>query len=473
MSKKLYLRSQNLTQMRQDLHQEQTQRLQQRLTSQQVRYVRLLEMNEQEAEAAVIRELDDNPALALSEEEEPAPAERPERYYPAFRSDSEFDWTPVAADDSVTLYDYLQAQVGELTLPEDVRRTALYILGNLDPNGYLQRSPQAMIDDMAMSEDVEVPSSTMDEALAVVRKLDPPGVGAQDLQHALILQLERMTPSCVRNDALLVLEKGFDLFVMKHLPKLVTRLRLPAERVERAVELIRSLNPKPGSGIGSGRSAMATPVVPDFQIDTTDEGEITVSFNSRIPALAIEESFEQAYHRLQTAARNRNEGDNRFVISRYKDARDFINIIKQRRDTLYSVMTAIISLQKDYFMSCDEKELRPMTLKDVASLINMDVSTVSRATAGKYVATPCGVVPLRFFFSEGYDDADGGKISARSVQAALRELIDKEDKRHPLSDEALCVMLSDRGYEVSRRTVAKYRNRLGFPVARLRRLMQV
>lgn len=472
MSKKSYLRSQKRVVMRQDLHQEQTQKLQQRLTSQQVRYVRLLEMNEQEAEAAVARELDDNPALAVAEDA-PVEPRREGRYYTSSRPNAEPDWTPVAADDSVTLYDYLYAQVGELVLPEGVRRAALYVIGNLDSNGYLQRSPRAMIDDMAISEDMEVDTATMDEALKVVRSLDPAGVGAVDLQQTLALQLDRLPASQRRDDAMRIVGEGFEQFVMKHIPKLVTRLKLPAGRVEQAVELIRTLNPKPGSTIESGRSSMATAVVPDFQIDTSDDGEITVGFNSSIPSLAVEESFEQAYRRLQATAETRKAGDSRFVVSRYRDARDFIYLLKQRRDTLYSVMTAIISLQRDYFLSCDERDLKPMTLKDVASIIKMDVSTVSRATAGKYVATPCGVVPLRFFFSEGYDDADGGKISARTVQAALRELIEKEDKHHPLSDEALCRMLSQRGYDVSRRTVAKYRDRLGLPVARLRRLMQV
>lgn len=455
--------------MAQELHQLQSQRLQQRLTSQQVRFVRLLEMNEQEVEAAVERELDDNPAL---ERVDTVPAEP--RYVAPFDPRPQPEWTPVAADDSETLYDLLAAQIGERYAPETVRKAALYIIGNLDSNGYLQRSPQGMMDDLAFGPGIDVSPEQMAQALDMVRSLDPAGVGAANLQESLELQLERMSPSPVRDDALRIVREGFEAFTMKHLPRLVTQLRMPAPRVEAAVEMILSLNPKPGAAVGSGRGELAAAVVPDFQIDVSERGEITVGFPGNIPALAIEESFEQAVRRMKDRAATRKDKDARFIMSRYGDARDFINILQQRRDTLYSVMTAIVKLQHDYFLSGDDHDLHPMTLKDVAALIGMDVSTVSRATAGKYVATSSGIVPLRFFFSEGYDRGEGSaRVSARSVQAALRALVDGEDKRHPLSDEALCAMLAEQGYDVSRRTVAKYRDRLGLPVARLRKNMQI
>lgn len=455
--------------MAQELQQVQTQRLTQGIAAQQVRYVRLLEMNEQEVEAAVERELDDNPALERLEVSRPEP-----RYVPVIDRPAQPEWTPVAADDSETLYDLLDAQIGESSAPESVRRTARYIVGNLDPNGYLERTPQGMIDDLAFGRDIEVSPAEMSQALELVKSLDPAGVGAANMQEALELQLKRMSPSTRRDDALRIVSDGYEDFAGKHIPRLVSRLKIPAKRVEEAVELIRTLNPKPGASMGSGRGEMSAALVPDFQIDVSDSGEITVSFPGNIPALAIEESFDQAFKRLRDRAERQKEPDARFIISRYDDARDFINIMRQRRDTLYSVMTAIVKLQHDYFVSCDEHDLRPMTLKNVADLINMDVSTVSRAKANKYVATPCGIVPLSFFFSEGYDRGDGSDpVSARSVQAALRSLIEGEDKRHPLSDEALCSMLADKGYNVSRRTVAKYRDRLGLPVARLRKNMQL
>lgn len=457
--------------MRQDLQQFQTQKLRQRLTSQQVRYVRLLEMNEQEVESAVEKELDVNPAL---EKVDNVPAADEVAAY-SWLHDSRPtpEAAPVPAADSESLYEYLERQIGERSLNDDVRRLALYIIGNLDSNGYLQRSPEAMSDDIAFSSGEDVSPRAMREALELVRTLDPPGVGATGLQQSLELQLERLPQSQTRDDALSIVREGFDAFAMKHTARLVSRLKIPARRVEEAIALILTLNPKPGSAIGSGRSDLAAAVVPDFQVDTSDSGEIVISFPGRIPPLAIEESFEQAYRRLQENANARKEKDARFILSRYGDARDFINILRQRRDTLYSVMTAIVKLQHDFFVTGDEKELKPMTLKDVAATIGMDVSTVSRATAGKYVATSYGILPLRYFFSEGYDSAEGEAVSARSVQAALRTLIEKEDKRRPLSDEALCRLLAEQGYQVSRRTVAKYRDRLGLPVARLRKNMQL
>ena len=455
--------------MAQELQQIQNQRLQQRLTSQQVLYVRLLEMNEQEVEAAVERELDDNPALERVEERVPEP-----RYVPVFDNIPAPEWTPVAADDSETLYDTLETQIGERSVPGPVRQAALYIIGNLDPNGYLRRSLQGMTDDMAFGPGIEVSPEEMREALDLVKSLDPAGVGAANLKEALELQLVRLPASQERDDALRIVREGFEEFSLKHTARLVTLLKIPAPRVDAAVDVILSLNPKPGAAVGTGHGELAAAVVPDFQVDVSDSGGITVSFPGRIPALAVEEGFEQAVRRMKEHASARREKDARFILSRYGDARDFINILRQRRDTLYAVMTAIVKLQKEYFLSCDENDLRPMTLKDVAALINMDVSTVSRATAGKYVATPCGIIPLRFFFSEGYDrGGEGDRISARSVQAALRALVEHEDKRHPLSDEVLCSMLKEKGFEVSRRTVAKYRDRLGLPVARLRRKMQV
>lgn len=430
----------------------------------QVRYVRMLEMNEQEVEEAVERELDDNPALSKADE---TLAVVP--YMPRERFPERADITMFDADDSETLTEHLASQIGELSIPEDVRRTALYILGNLDSNGYLQRSEQAMIDDLAFGPGIETTPQTMHQAVELVRSLDPPGVGAVNLQDTLILQLNRLPQDPVRDDALLILKQEFEEFSMKHTHRLVSKLKLPLRRVEKALELIRTLNPKPGSSVGTGRADMAAPVVPDFQVDVERDGDITISFSSNIPALAIEESFEQAYKRILLRKQASEDADSKFILSRYRDARDFINILQQRRDTLHAVVTAIVRLQEQYFRTCDEADLKPMRLKNIADMIGLDPSTVSRATAAKYIATPCGVKPLKYFFSEGYGEGEDEKYSARSVQAALKQIVDSEDKRHPLSDEAICQMLADKGYEVSRRTVAKYRSRFGIPVARLRK----
>lgn len=451
--------------MRQDLQQSQTQRLQQRLTSLQVRYVRLLEMNEQEAEAAVERELDDNPALEKEENRQPAEV----RYYPTLQQSSERDWTPVAADDSETLYDYLERQIGERDLPGDIAQTARYIVGNLDSNGYLQRTPALMANDLAFGPGIELTPEQMDAALSVVRDLEPAGVGASNLRESLELQLLRMPASQTRDDALRIVREAFDAFTMKHMHRIVSALKIGSKRVDEAKSLILSLNPKPGAAVGGGQGETAAAVVPDFIVEVADDGEITVSLPGRIPALTIDESFEKAVKRLQQEGNPRGKKGSEFIMSRYGDARDFIAIMRQRSETLFAVMTAIVDMQRTYFQTGDERNLRPMTLKDVAQKVGMDVSTISRATAGKYVSTPMGILPLRFFFSEGYGAGEERQVSARSVQAVLRELVEQEDKKHPLSDEVLCGLLAEEGYEVSRRTVAKYRDKLGLPVARLRK----
>ena len=455
--------------MRQDLQQNQTQRLQQRLSAQQVRYVRLLEMNEEEVEAAVDRELEENPALEKKEE---SPTEA--RYYNPRPQAEPRDWSQVDADDTETLYDHLSAQIRERELPEMIRKIALYIIGNLDSNGYLQRTPAAMANDLAFGPGIDASDGQIRQALQVVQSLDPAGVGASNLREALELQLERMPQSQTRDDGLRILREGFEAFTMKHTHRLVTLLKLPQQRVDEAVALILTLNPKPGSAVGGGRGSTAAAVVPDFIVDVSPSGQISVALPSRLPQLDIEESFSEAVRRLQKKPDKESRKGNEFILSRYGDARDFIAILQQRSQTLMAVMTAIVKIQHDYFLSQDERDLRPMTLKDIAEMIGMDVSTVSRATAGKYVATPGGILPLRFFFSEGYDsggEEGGERVSARSVQAALRALIEGEDKKHPLSDESLCRLLGEQGYTVKRRTVAKYRDNMGLPVARLRRKM--
>lgn len=448
--------------------------LQQRLSPMQVRYVRMLEMNQQEAEDAVERELADNPALALDEESGPAVAADHSRETASWRQARDVSadetapvWTR-QADDSVSIYDFLEEQLRERDMTDEDSFLARYIVGNLDANGYLQRSVAAMTDDLAFGPGIEVSPGQMKQAMEVVRSLDPPGVGAVDLRDALLLQLRRMPESAVVADALRIIEECFEAFTMKHTHRIVSQLKMDAGRVEKAVGLIVSLNPKPGSAVGSGRDDVARPIVPDFVVDVYPEGEISVGLPSGIPELAIEQGFVSAVKLMERNRQRRKDSDAEFVMSRYNDARDFIEILRQRRDTLYAVMTAVSARQKEYLLTGDEHTLRPLGLKDIAADTGYDVSTVSRATAGKYAATPYGVLPLRFFFSEGYGD-DGDAVSARAVQAALRAIVRGEDKRHPFSDERLCAMLLEKGYEVSRRTVAKYRDRLGIPVARLRK----
>ncbi len=491
----------------------------QRLSPVQVRYVRMLEMTRQEAEDAVSRELADNPALAAQEPSAPAPqltddgspftetAEQMQRAdyrdpddIPAYRfsapggSGRSDDYEEIRelrfanATSGESLLDNLQQQIAERNLPELVREVALYIIGNLDSNGYLTRSPASIANDMAFTTDIDPDEQTLKMAIETVRSLDPPGIGAGSLQEALLMQLDAMQPSEVQRNARRIVADAFSELAMRHSHRIISLLHLSAQEYELAMKLILSLNPRPGAALGNGADERAGAVVPDFQVEETDDGDLSVSIPGSIPALTIESSFAAAVADMERNAEARrssaDDSAREFVMTRFNDARDFIAVVKQRQQTLMSVMTAIVKLQKSYFLSSDESDLKPMGLKDVAALTGYDLSTVSRATTGKYIAVAWGVIPVRHLFSEGYSrpdtsaaagsqgDASGAQaieFSARRVQAAIRKMVDEEDKRHPLSDEAIVKSLCNDGLEVSRRTIAKYRDRMNIPPSRLRK----
>lgn len=442
-----------------------------RMSQQHLRFVRMLECNAQELEEAVDMEVEDNPALGVSEApaEVPAASERSFRWVPQSQSEPGFEY--VQPDRGESLYDTLVAQLSERRLSVNVESGARFIIGSLDPNGYLRRELGKLVDDMVFSQGLEVSAAEMREALEVVQSLDPPGIGASSLQECLLLQLRRLAQSPDRDNAIAIVENNFEAFVKKHLHKLVTALHEPEATVKRAIELIRTLNPKPGAALDNESDALNV-IVPDF-IVWREDNEVNISLSNRIPELQIERSFSEAMADLEHASRERRKA-NEFVMSRYRDAREFIKILTQRQQTMMDVMTAIVSIQKDYFMTDDVYQLKPMMIKDISAKTGLDNSVVSRATNNKYVATPAGTFPLRFFFSDAKssdaDDAeDGDVLTNRKIEAEIKKLVEVEDKRHPLSDEKIHVLMQARGYDLSRRTVAKYRDRLGIPVARLRK----
>ena len=449
------------------------QRLGQFLTQQQLRFVKLLELNAPELDDAVQRELEANPALeavdvpdVATRESDPTPAYL-RRARNASSDAPDIDFTP--PDTSDTLSDYLVRQIFERDVPENVARMAEYIVGNLDSNGYLQRPLGKMLDDLAFQHDVEVPEKVGEEALALVRSLDPPGVGAENLRQCLMLQLERMPASAERNDALAIIGTQFEAFSMRHSHKIISALHISKERIDAANELILTLNPKPGAPFGGEAATAAGVIVPDF-IVSREEGELYISLNNRYPELAVEESFSAAMHGMERR-RGRPRKGTEFVSARYNEARDFSNILQQRQQTMMAVMTAIVSIQREYFETADVYTLKPMMLKDIKKLTGLDESVVSRATANKYVSMPWGaVMPLRSFFSAEVKSEGGEEtITNRKIEAKIKALVDAEDKRHPLSDEKLREALLKDGYDISRRTIAKYRDRQGILVARLRK----
>lgn len=463
------------------------------LTQQQIRLAKMLELSAPELDEAVDREIEENPAL------EPV-AEEPDRMttddgsefretaeqmqkadysgpdeIPSYRLEAKNigrdDWTerPAPPDNYHSLYEILLRQLREKKLSEQVADTAEYIIGNVDSNGYLRRSPLGIANDIMVNYGVEVSEDTVARALEVVHSLEPYGIGASDLRECLLIQLRHKSPSATRDDAIRIIEEAFEAFTMKHTHRIISALHIPTDRVEKAIRLIVSLNPKPGAALGSEQGSKAAPVIPDFIIDVSD-GEITVSLNNRIPDLAISRSFEQAVGDMERNARDRKNKQNDFVFVRYNEARDFIKLLRQRQTTLMAVMTAIVQAQKEYFLTEDVHRLRPLGIKDVAKTTGYDISVISRATANKYASTPWGVFPLRYFFSDSLGD-EGEEFTAKGVQQVIRSLIDSEDKQHPLSDEKIKQMLVAMNYDVSRRTVAKYRDRMQIPVARLRRKM--
>lgn len=451
-----------------------TQRTEMRLTQQQLRFTRLLELNAPEFEEAVERELEENPALELSDEENPQEKTEDRLPYPLLhRQERGEESTFSPPDTTETLYDHLNAQLSERSLPEAVELAARFIIGSLDSNGYLRRGLRELTDDMAFGPGIDVTDTQAREALDAVRSLEPAGVGASDLRECLILQLERKAESPERDTALRILREAYDAFVMKHRHRILAALHISEQEADEAIGLIRSLNPKPGASWGNDGADEANVIIPDFIIDNND-GELTLSLNNSLPELRVSMSYSTAVENMERGARRRGapgKENSAFILSRYNDARDFLRIVTQRQQTMLTVMTAIMKIQREYFLTEDVYKLRPMIIRNIADMTGLDISVISRATANKFVATPWGIFPLRFFFSDtiGSGAEDTEAVTNRKIEAQIAALVDAEDKRHPLSDQKITEELVARGYDLSRRTVAKYRDRQGIPVARLRK----
>ncbi len=453
------------------------QRLTQRLTQQQLRFVKMLEMNAPELDEEVEREMEANPALEAVDGEtyrDSEPSISPtQTEWNASRRSSSADFTEIPmADSAPSLYDSLLAQLGQLHLDPDVLTAARFIVGNLDSNGRLQRDPSYLVNDLAFSEGIDLSQKVMDEGLAIVRTLEPHGVGAVSLADCLSIQLEYLPPSQTRDDALRILNEQYEAFSMLHTHLLVSRLKISQERVTEAIDLIRTLDPKPGASIDSAPSSTNT-IIPDVIIDTSGDEPI-ITLNNRIPELRISETFSQAETDMKKRMEKlKDNSDREFILNRYNDARDFIKSLQLRQQAMLSVVTAIVKLQREYFETEDIYRLRPMMIKDIEKLTGQDASVISRCTANKYVALPWGILPLRFFFSDTVGDNSGEEdtdaLTNRKIEAEIRRVVDAEDGKHPLSDEKITQTLLAEGLNISRRTVAKYRDRLGIPPARLRK----
>lgn len=455
------------------------QRQVQRLYQQQLRFVRMLEMSAPELDDEVQREMEANPALEASEEDTYSPADTASSPFhsdwSSSRRTTSDDFAEVPMEDaSPSLYESLQSQLGQLDLEPDVLIAARFVVGNLDSNGRLQRDPAYLVNDMAFTLGVDLPQRVMDKGLEAVRSLEPHGVGAVSLADCLTIQLQYLPKSQKRDDALRILNEQFEAFSMLHTHLLVSRLKLSQQRVSAAIDLIRTLDPKPGAAVDSSSSATNT-IIPDVIIDTSSK-EPVISLNNRIPELRISETFSVAERNMERKVKEKaNNSDREFILNRYNDAKEFIRALRMRQEAMLAVVAAIVKLQREYFDTEDIYRLRPMMIKDIEAVTGQNASVISRCTANKYVALPWGIFPLRFFFSDTVGDNSGetdtDALTNRKIEAEIRRVVDAEDKKHPLSDEKITQTLREDGLNLSRRTVAKYRDRLNIPPARLRKLL--
>lgn len=478
--------------MKEALSQTLNQRLQQRLSPLQMRFVRMLEMSEPEVEEEVRRELDDNPALetvdATHSEETDSYGETAEEMQmadyandddiPSYRLEARNHsaddrwYEPVAAAGEGSMMDLLMAQLAETDIPAEDMPVAAYIIGNLDDNGYMTRTLPEIEDDLAFNAGIDVSPARVRDVFERVRALDPAGVGAMDLRDCLLLQLKRLTPNPSVELATEIVAHYFDIFSQRRFDRLETMLHSDRESLRRAEEVIRSLDPKPGGKLENSADDRTRHIVPDFIVEPTGDDTLSVNMPSNIPELAIEKSYRADTTFIaadSSSSKSRRNEALSFITRKREEATDFIDLLRMRRDTLLRVMEAIVHIQRDFFLTSDESELHPMVLKDIAAMTGYDISVISRATSGKYVATPSGIYPLKFFFNEGVGTDTESEQSSRAIAAAIRELVGKEPPESPLTDEAILEALKEEGYTVARRTVAKYRDRLGIPPARLRK----
>ena len=481
---------------RQILEQRQTTRLW--IAPQQKLLGRLLEMTGTELEEEVRRATEENPALEVADSS-PAEQEHVDRdedgeiiretaddmmkadyrseddipYYrlsASNRSSDDDDYEPEAVNEN-SIIDYLMAQIGERELSEKEQMIAQYIIGNISDSGYLQRSIESISFDIMDHTGLDVTDNEVEHVYQTVRELDPAGVGAVDLRDCLLLQLERLKGDEISLLAYRVIDEHFDLFMKKHFDKIASQLGIDDERMRRVFDLIRSLNPKPGNTItGVADDSHSQQISPDFNVEI-DGSDLTLTLLNSVPDLQISESYSTIYE--QYAAKKPTTDKERSIAGdikeKYNKAQTFIAMLRQRQDTLFRTMRAIVHRQKLFFLTGDTGDLKPMVLKDIAADVELDVSVISRVTRNKYVSTEWGVFPLKYFFNEGMKHESGEEVSTREVLSALQQLVDGEDKSRPLSDEKLCDMLREKGYEIARRTIAKYREKLAIPVARLRK----
>lgn len=475
-------------------------KLSQKLSPQQIQLMKLIQLPTQAFEQRLKQELEENPALDTGKEE------KDDEYEDMDNTHDDFDDSESIGNDDINVDDYLSddeipdyrtsvnnysadddeknipyasgtsftqhlvSQLNTYRLNDEERDIAEFLVGSVDESGYIRRDLSDIMDDLAFTQNVYTTEDKIERVLKIVHQLDPSGVGARNLQECLSIQLERKEQNPDIELASDIINKAFDQFTKKHYKKLMQKFDVSEEQLKDAVHEIERLNPKPG-GSYSGNTRMVEHVVPDFAINIV-EGELELTLNGRnAPELHVSREYNnmlKGYKESKDKSKAQKDAV-QFIKQKLDAAKWFIEAIKQRQQTLFVTMSSIMHYQKEYFLSGDERKLRPMILKDIADEIEMDVSTVSRVANSKYVDTPYGTKLIKEFFSESMTNDQGEEVSTREIKKILETVIEEESKKKPLTDEALAKILKEKGYPIARRTVAKYREQLDIPVARLRK----
>jgi RNA polymerase sigma-54 factor len=483
------------------LRQKLQQKLLQKLSPQQIQMIKLLEIPSMQLEQRIKAEIEENPALEEGALEETMQNENQDDDVTSDPKDTdkeEFTLEDYMEDDDYPSYklnsqnyskddkreeipfsvglsfqDYLENQLGLRKLDEKQHLLALYMLGNIDDDGYLRRKLDNIVDDVAFALNIKTDEIELIGILQIIQELDPPGVGARSLQECLLLQIQArdMEDPNIKL-AHRILSDFFPEFTRKHYDKIIARLNITDEQLKGALDEILHLNPKPGGAYSDPQNKTASHIIPDFILEN-NEGDLELALNVKnLPELRVSKTYSTM---LQTYQYNRGHNSKSqkealsFVKQKLDSARWFIDAIRQRQNTLLITMNAIITYQQEYFMTGEETNLRPMILKDIADMTGLDVSTISRVANSKYIQTNFGIFPLKYFFSEGMQTESGEEVSTREIKKILQNCVEGEDKRHPLTDDHLAEMLNDKGYHIARRTIAKYREQLNIPVARMRK----
>lgn len=482
------------------IKQQLSQKLLQKLSPQQIQLMKLLQVPTVALEQRIKEELESNPALDEGADRE-AEDENEDDYSDAYdeigEAEKEFDFSDYMDDDETpsyktysnnysadddeksiplsggaTFHSLLEKQLGLRNLSDEQHEKALHLIGNIDESGYLRRELSAIVDDLAFTQNIQTSEEELEALLKIIQDFEPAGVGARSLKECLLIQLEKKGhfDEALAN-ARAIIQQFFDAFSKKHYERIMKRMDISQDELKEAIEEITVLNPKPGNSMAQSSQHLEH-VVPDFMLSINDD-KLDVTLNARnAPELKVSPKYMdmfKEYNRNKKGATKQQKDALLFVKQKLDSAKWFIDAIRQRQQTLLMTMNAIVDYQREYFLTGDETQLRPMILKDIADRVGLDISTISRVANSKYIQTPYGTFLLKSFFSESLSTESGEEVSTREVKKILSDEIENEDKRKPLTDEKLAKLLKEKGYNIARRTVAKYREQLNIPVARLRK----